>query len=194
MKNLFKIGLLSVALMTSVVANAVEKIKVEVLGSKSLNVSLSEVSTGVSISIVDTNELVLFSDEVIKVGSFIKKFDLSNLPNGLYYLKTKTVDKINITPFVVDADKAKVIKGDVKTFNTPKFDFKNDVLRVSMDNPDMHDVSIIIYPKESSVAIADEKINAAKIVKNYRFKSLPYTEYNVVMYQGGYSYVKTIKR
>ena len=64
MKKLIKIGLLSVALLASVVANASEKLNVKVASktSKILSISLAEVTKGETIYIKDFNGEILFSE------------------------------------------------------------------------------------------------------------------------------------
>ncbi len=194
MKKLLKLGLLSVALIAAVVVNASNKVKVEVLTSNELSITMSEVIEGEVISVSDEEGEVVFSEILSASRSYTKTLDFSKLKQGVYYVKTETGEAIKVTPFIIVPDQGKTIKGATKTYNAPVFNIENGVVKLSIDNEDQHNVSITVYAKNSSIPLEEVRLNESKIVKNYNFESLAISEYKIVIYQGDYSYVKTIKR
>ncbi|WP_010177446.1 hypothetical protein [Aquimarina agarilytica] len=194
MKKILKLGLLSVALLTTVVVNASNKVKVEVLASNELSITMSEVIEGEVLSVSDKKGEVVFSEILSASSSYTKTLDFSKLTQGVYYVKAETAKAIKVTPFIIVPDQVKIVKGATKTYNTPVFETENDIIKLDIDNKDQHEVSITVYAKNSSIPLEEVRLNAPKITKNYNFKSLPVSEYKIIVYQGDYSYVKTIKR
>ncbi|WP_010177444.1 T9SS type A sorting domain-containing protein [Aquimarina agarilytica] len=194
MKKLLKLGLLSVALASSVIANASNKVKVEVLASNELSITMSEVVEGEVLSITNKKGKLVFSEILSATSSYTKTLDFSKLTQGVYYVKAETESAVKVTPFIIVPDQVKIIKGATKTYNAPVFKVENGIAEVSIDNKDLHDVSITVYAKNSSIPLEEVRLNTPKITKTYNFESLPVSEYKIVIYQGDYSYVKTVKR
>ncbi len=194
MKKLLKLGLLSVALVATVAANASNKVKVEVLASNELSITMSEVVEGEVLSISDKKGKLVFSEILSATTSYTKTLDFSKLTQGVYYVKAETGNSIKVTPFIIVPDQVKIIKGETKTYNAPVYEIENGIAKLNIDNKDQHDVSITVYAKNSSIPLEEVRLNTPKITKTYNFESLPISEYKIVIYQGDYSYIKTVKR
>ncbi|WP_010521904.1 T9SS type A sorting domain-containing protein [Aquimarina agarivorans] len=194
MKKLLKLGLLSVALMTTGIMSASKKVKVEVLSSNELSITMSEVVEGEVLSISDKKGELVFSEILSATSSYNKTLDFSKLTQGVYYVKAATDEAIKVTPFIIVPDQVKIIKGETKTYHTPVFDVKNGLVEVNINNEDEHEVSITVYANNSSIPMEDIKVSTPSISKTYNFASLPISEYKIVIYQGDYSYVKKVKR
>lgn len=194
MKKILNIGLLSVALIASIVANASNKINVTVTPSKQLSISLTEVSQGEILSVSDRNKEIVFSEVLDLADSFTKNLDFSTLKQGVYYVELKTEKTVKVTPFIVVPSKAIITKGKTVTYNTPKFTLENGVVTITLDNVSKNPVSIISYAEGKGIPL--DKVtyaNEAKIEKKYNLELMPYSVYNFYVSQGNYNYSETIK-
>ncbi len=191
MKKFINAGLLSIALLASLVANASKKVNVTVSSSKQLSISLTEVSQGEVLSISNKNNEVIFSDILNVADSFTENIDFSNFKQGVYYIQLKTENTIKVTPIIVSTKLSKIIEGETKIYNTPKVSIVNEMLNITLNNEGNNEVSIIIYEKGSSNALEEIKTSKTEINKIYQSGLMPNTDYEVYISQGDYNSTKT---
>ncbi|WP_010177449.1 Ig-like domain-containing protein [Aquimarina agarilytica] len=193
MKKLFKGGLLSVALLAAVVVNAAEKMNVKVLGSKALNVSLSGVAKGESLSIVDKSGITLFSETLSQADVFEKTFDLTYLPEGVYFLESNEEKRINVSPILIANNKVSLIAGGSKVYNEPRVVVNGSIAKVVLDNSSKTDVVITVRDADDSELLRSEVLTAENIYKKFDFSALPKGEtYTITVKEDDYYFIKEI--
>ncbi len=193
MKKIINLGLLSVALLVTVAANASKKVSITVSPAKQLTISLTEVAQGEVLSISNKDNEVIFTDILEVADSFIKNVDLSSFEQGVYYIALKTKTSTKVTPVIVSPKLSKIIKGNTKTYNTPDISLKSDVVSIKLNNESNNDVTIIVYEQGKSTPLdiinIEDKID---IDQKYSLSSLHKGEYRFVVSQNNHDYSTTI--
>ncbi len=192
MNKLIKTGLLSVALLASLVANASKIITTASSKGKVVYIGLTNISEGEVISIIDTDGVRLYSESLDQSLSFNKKFDFSTTPNGIYFIETKEAKEITVTPVIVSEDKVAVVTESSKRFRAPKVKIDGDIARVLVRNFNESPVSITIYDADGNV-LKTESSESLLIYNAYNFTNLKEGTYTVSVSQGDYNFTETIK-
>ena len=195
MNKLIKLGLLSAALLGTIVANASDKLNVKVASkaSKMLSISLTEVVSGEVIYIKDLKGDVLFSEKLEKSANYTKIFSFSTLPTGVYFIESKDSTKVQVTPVVVSADSVTLVDNSTKTFTAPEVTFNGDVMKVLVRNYNNAEVAIAIYD-ELGVLLNKTKENKNTLVfGHYNIVKLNSTKVIISVTEGDYNFTKEIK-
>jgi hypothetical protein len=172
-------------------------VKVEVKGSidsKLLLVDLSNLQTEyVSISILDGDEHVLYSEKVSNVKSFTKKFNLWKLQEGFYTLKVAQSKFKTVQPFEVTS-KNVIVDESVKKVNfEPIFKFKDSKLEVNAPLSE-NDVIVSIMDKAGIEVFSEVNKNTLSFRKRYDLSKLPKGEYLVEVTLAGETFYHNIKQ
>lgn len=171
--------------------------KVEVKGSadsKMLIVDLSNLQNdNVSVSILDDDEHVLYSETASDVQKFTKKFNLWKLEEGKYTLKVVQNKFRTIQPFEVTAKNVVVNESAKKVNFEPLFKFKESKLEVLVPLSEST-VYISILDKSGNVLFEEKNENAPSFRKKYDLKNLPKGEYLVEVTFEGESFYHNIKQ
>ena len=195
MKKLIRIGLLSVALLATVAANASNKLNVKVTSenSKILSISLEEVTLGETLSIRDNQGVVLFSEELKEAHEYNKVFNFSTLPVGLYFIDDKDEEKIQSTPIVVSETNIALVENSSKTYVAPTITIKDNVMNVFINNEDHSDVSIDVY-NQDGLLLNNSNHNTNTIVLGcFDISKLHDDKLIVSVTEGDYSFVEEIE-
>lgn len=194
MKNILKKGLLSVALIGSIAANASEKIKVKVAEtSKMLAIELTNVKEGETISIKDLNGAALFSENLKEANEYTKVFSLSTLPEGLYFVESEESSKIVVTPVIISKDGVALVANATETYLAPEISIEGDVLKVMVRNYPKVPVSISIYSDSGSLlTIAEDNTNTL-VFGSYKITDIKTEKLTVSVSEGDHSFIKEIK-
>ncbi len=192
MKNLIKTGLLSVALLTSLVANASKIITTASAKDKVVYIGLTNISKGEIISIKDTDGVRLYSEVLEQDESFNKKFDFSTTPSGIYFIETKEAKEITVTPVIVSEDKVSIITDSSKRFRAPSVKLEGTIARVLVRNFNEVPVEINIYDTNGET-LKTETRNNLLIYNAYNFSDLKEGTYTISVTQGDYNFTETIK-
>ena len=195
MKKVIKLGLLSAALLATVVVNASEKLNVKVASksSKMLSISLTEVEKGEVIYIKDFAGEILFSEKLAKTASYTKVFSFSTLPEGLYFIESKTEEKIQSTPVLVNADSVNLVDASAKTYTAPQVSFNGDVMKVLVRNYNNAPVSIAIYDELGTLISKSTNNTNTLVFGHYNIAKLGSENITVSVTEGDYNFVKEVK-
>lgn len=192
MKNLIKTGLLSVALLGSLVANASKIITTASSKGKVVYIGLTNISEGEVISIVDTEGVSLYSESLDESLAFNKKFDFTTTPNGVYFIETKEAKEITVTPVIVSDNKVAIVTESSKRFRAPDVKIEGDVAKVLIRNFHEFPVSISIYDTDGNV-LKKQTSDSLLIYYAYNFTDLDKGDYTISVTQGDYNFTETIK-
>jgi len=195
MRKVIKLGLLSAALLATVVVNASEKLSVKVASNsaKMLSISLTEVTSGEVIHIKDFKGEVLFSEKLKKSAAYTKVFSFSTLPQGLYFVESRDEEKVQVTPVVVSENSVALVEESVKTYLAPEITINGDIMKVLIRNYNNADVSIAVYD-ELGVLLKETKGNKNTLVfGHYDIKKLTSENITISVTEGDYNFTKEIK-
>jgi len=171
MKKAIKKHLLFVAVLVSMVSyagnvsplNEDENIKKTIL-------NLENVKKGQSLLIKDSNQVILYKEQITESGNYKKGFDLTELPNGNYYFELDKDVEIEIIPFSVHFNFVSFNKAKKEQIFKPYVSAKNNTVFVSTISLEAEPVELSIYYENDGVMelIYDQTItNLINIQKAY---------------------------
>lgn len=192
MIKLIKNGLLSVALLATVAANASKIVAAKTADSKVLNITLTEITKGEVLSIKDSNGILLYTESLQKGALYSKKFDFNTLPNGLYFLEDKENKKIKVTPILVNKDEASFLSNASETYEAPEIKIDGNNATLLIKNFEENLVKITISDKEGK-EIFTESNDELLIYKGYDFSKLGEDTYFISVSKGDYSFTEKVK-
>ena len=194
MKNLLKISLLSVALLSSVVAFSSNKINIKIASkaAKVLMLTIDEVTSGETINIRDYEGEILFSDTIKDSGIYFKTLSVYELPTGMYFIENITDEKISVTPIMVNEKEVKLMKAYEETYLAPEITLEGDTLKVLVSNDSNALVSISVYDNNGTLLNKAETYNNKLILGSYDVSELPYDSLIISVAKGDYSFVKEL--
>jgi len=195
MKKLIKIGLLSVALLATVVVNASNKLSVKVASgnSKMLSISLTEVTLGETVYIEDFKGEVLFSENLLASDKYNKVFNLSSLPTGVYFIGSKEESKMQVTPIVINENNVALIKNSTKTYLAPEVTIEEGVLRVLIGNHNKEKVSIEVYDESGTLLDSTDSNTNALVYGSYEISDIESKTITISVSEGDCNFTKEFK-
>jgi len=194
MRNLLKTGLVSVALLATVVVNASEKLNVKVApASKMLAIELTEVVDGETISIKDLDGEVLFFEKLSKSSEYSKVFSFSTLPQGLYFVESKEAAKIQVTPVIINESGVAIVENASKTYTAPKVSLDGDILNVKVRNYGKAPVTISIYNELGALLTKTESNTNALVFGSFSTANVEAEKLTVSVTEGDYNFVEEVK-
>jgi len=192
MIKLAKTGLLSVALLATVVANASKIVTTNSSKNKVVNIALTEITEGETLSIIDTNGVRLYSETLEQNKAYTKNFDFSTLPLGIYFIETKETKQIAVTPIVVEENRVSILTDNIKRFRAPEIKIDETIARVMVRNFNEAPVSITVYDSDGYELKTDYS-KSLLIYNAYNFERLGKGEYTISVTQGDYNFTEKIK-
>lgn len=192
MIKLAKAGLLSVALLTTVVAKASKIVTVESPGAKVVNITLADVAEGEVFSILDVEGSKLLTEELSQAETFVKTINFSPLKEGIYFLETKKEKEVNVTPIIIKEKSVSVASHLTKTYKAPKITLDGTVARILVKNFDNASVTITVYSAKGTEYIY-ENAKDLLIYHAYDFGDLGKGDYTISVTQAGYNFSEEVK-
>ena len=195
MKKLIKKGLLSVALLAAVAVNASNKLNVEVASdnSKMLSISLEEVVSGETVYIEDYRGQVLYSENLEASKAYNKVFNLSSLPDGMYFIGSKEDEKIQVTPILVEESGVSLVTESTKTYLAPEVTIEEDVLRVMVRNYNNSEVLIEVFDELGTLLNTAELSSNTMVYGSYEISHRVSKTVTVSVTEGEENFTKEYK-
>ncbi len=191
MKNVIKKGLLSVALLTAIAAQATNKIIVKTSNNKKVEIAMTSVIEGEVLSIVDTKDEVLYS-EVLKEGNWLHKtLDFSGVPQGIYFVESKDTNKIEITPVVVAENNVTILKAAKKVFKAPSISLNDKIAKVLINNFTKSEVALSIFDSKG-IEIYNTHNHEILTYSAFDLHNLPAGDYVITTTIDGYTFDEKI--
>lgn len=192
MKTIFKLPVI-IAFVFVTVAGMANEPKLNLVANeaaKSLVLTLDGQSTDATVRITDTDNNVIFSENLEAKKAISKKFDFKNLEAGTYYLTMENELKIVRYTLEVDEDALKVVvkKEDVK----PVFRTKGDIIFLNLLNLDQKDVTIKVYDSSYRLLYTEVLSNKLLVEKAFNFENAKKDSYTVVVKDKTNTYYKDI--
>lgn len=195
MKNVItntKKGILIVAMLATVIGFAGEAKILVKKDSKKTALFLKEVKKGNQISIKDNNGIVLYKELVETTGVYKKGFDLTSLPDGLYFFEVEKDLEVNTIPFTVNAKEVIFNKEEEETYFKPYLRKDNGFVFVTKLSPNDETVKISVYANhnEDLQLVHTESIKDMKVLE--RIYKLEKGNYKIVINSNNKEYTTFI--
>ncbi|GAA3571075.1 T9SS type A sorting domain-containing protein [Snuella lapsa] len=196
MKNVIKNskkGILTVSLLTSMLsfANEAPSLFIKNTIEKTI-ITLNNLKEGNQISIKDANGIIMFKESIQETGTYTKGFDLTSLPNGMYFFEVEKGFEIKIIPFVVESNNVTFEKENSTTIFKPIVRKKNNRLYISKLAPNFEPLHISIYSNSGTAdhLIHSETIKNTQIIE--KIFDLKEGDYKIVFNSNKRVYTKYI--
>lgn len=181
-----------VALMFVAATSMAKEPKLSVANTteKSLIFEMEDPSKQTIISIQDAEGVIIYSENVADVATYLKKFDLRNLPNGDYVLRVE--DTLKVTVFEFDINDSKVSIAEKKENVKPVFKKNGQKVFLNLLNSDKEEVKITIYDSVNRVVFKETVSNTFLVEKAFNFEKAYEDTYRVVVTNGVDTYYENI--
>lgn len=151
MKNFAKIGLAVAVLLTTFGVRAGEydfSLKVTNETGKKVSFSVIDAET-VNFSIYNTNEELLFNEQVSGPNAINRTYDLAAFPEGTYYLEAETAAKVARYEITVVKQTATISKTAIEETYKPVITKNGDYITVTVPGDVKTPVNITLYDQHS---------------------------------------------
>ncbi|MFS4417663.1 hypothetical protein [Maribacter sp. 2307ULW6-5] len=149
--------------------------------AKGVVLSLAGLSEKVAVSLMDAEQNTIHFERLTE-GSLGKKFDMKNLPDGQYWLKTETALSTVLYSIVLEGD-AVVIKEEGE-HSKPYFRKTREQLMLNFLNKEMGSVDIKVYDGQERLVFSETVKDRFLIEKAFNFSGAYPGEYSVVIADG----------
>lgn len=153
MKKILKFSLvLTAVVLTAVQAHAgnadfsLDLIREE---GKTVSFSLKETKK-IDLSIYDTNDSLIYQEKVTSDDNINRTYDLTALPDGIYFLKAESDLKISKYKIEVVGNKAKLSADAISDVYKPVLVNKNGMVTLNILNLENTPVTVAIYNSEEN--------------------------------------------
>ena len=146
--------------------------------TKSLDFEFNSKSKKTSIKFIDAFNTVIYSENITDT-SYKKRFDLKDLPNGLYFFKVDNAFTIVTYTIDLDESEAKIIETTEKIL--PVFIKKDGVMYINFLNLSKEKVSIKVYDSNNRMIFSESFKDQMIIEKAINFKKAYKDNYTVLV-------------
>ena len=180
MRTTIKKTMVLVLIFVTFISSAIENSKsYKLVSVKRVKVEFRNVKKGQTFIIRNENKNIVHKQKIVKLGTFSKVFDLTNLKDGIYTSEVEKDFEISIKKFSVSNGYVTFIKEESKKIFKPLIRLKGDLLlisKVSFKEP----LNIVLYYEENT--IVDEQFEGKDIINRiYKLSKAKKGAYRVVI-------------
>jgi len=192
MKAILKLTAMAVLLLSSSVALANDPgmYLTTVKEAKRLVLKLNKQTESSVLTLTDTENHQIFLENIREDEDYTKKFDLSKLEKGLYFLKMDNLTKtIEYTISVEDSEVRVIARDEVAK---PFFRKNGNILYVNYLNQKLNPITINVVDSANRVVFTQEMGNDFVVGKMFNFAGAAKDEYTVSVSGGNNTYFETV--
>lgn len=180
MRTTIKKTMVLVLIFVTFISSAIENSKsYKLVSVKRVKVEFRNVKKGQTFIIRNENKIIVHKQKIVKLGTFSKVFDLTNLKDGIYTSEVEKDFEISIKKFSVSNGYVTFIKEESKKIFKPLIRLKGDLLlisKLSFKEP----LNIVLYYEENT--IVDEQFEGKDIINRiYKLSKAKKGAYRVVV-------------
>jgi hypothetical protein len=192
MKSTLKFTAVIAFMLTTVVGMANEPKSYLVAGenAKSLVFKLDTQSKDATIKFVDSDEYVIYSENITNTAIYSKKFDLKTLGSGVYFLKMENAQKTVKYTIVVEPDAVKIT--DVVEDAKPIFRKKGGMIYLNLLNLDRKNVDVKVYDESNALVYSTVIKDSIVVEKAFNFEKAYRGTYTLVLKDSKNTYYESI--
>ncbi len=200
-KSLFAIlALVATLFTTTLSANVIENtfdlagttVKISA-AQKGIIVNLGSVQREtVSIVIKDADENILINELVKETANFVKRYNMSQMPNGAYTLTVTKKTSRTVQPFEITKGGLTITELEKKEKFIPVVSYQNNKLDVNVLLGKYSNISVTIMDNEGRKVTTDKNYVVLDLHKRYNLSDLPNGAYIVEVMAGDETFYQTI--
>lgn len=158
---------------------------------KTVSFSLKEIKK-IDLSIYDTNNSLIYQEKVTSEDNINRTYDLTALPDGIYFLKAESDLKISKYKIEVVGNKAKLSADAISEAYKPVLVNKNGIVTVNILNLENTPVTVAIYNSEEN-EVYNETLTAHLYVgKIFDLTSAQNGKYTFDITYNGKTFIQTV--
>ena len=192
MKAVLKLTAVAALLLSSTIAMANDPgmYLTTVKEAKRLVLKLNKQTESSTLTLTDTEKHQIFTENIKEDEDYTKKFDLSKLDEGLYFLKMESLTRTVEFTISVEDSEVNVIARDEIT--KPFFRKNGDVLYLNYLNQKLSPVVINVVDSSNRVVFTQKFDKELVVGKVFNFTNAVKDEYTVSVSEGTKTYYETI--
>lgn len=200
-KSMFSVlALVATLFTTTLSANVIENtfdlagttVKISA-AQKGIIVNLGSVQKEtVSIVIKDANENILLNELVKETPNFMKRYNMSQMPNGSYTLTVTKKTQRTVQPFEITKGGLMITELEKKEKFIPVVSYQNNKLDVNVLLGNYSNISVTIMDNEGRKVTTDKNYVVLDLHKRYNLSDLPKGAYIVEVMAGDETFYQTI--
>lgn len=171
---------LFVLVSNSILANSIEgTLNVHQNSDKKFSVQMSnfdEIKLAIRIS--DENDRNLFEEEITKSRNFNKTYDMSQLPEGNYFLEVEDNKKISEWKIQVSEKVMNIIQ--ISEINIPQFVQKDNRVELNINNIAKFDTKLKVFDENGIELYEEELEDTNSVRKIFDFSKVPPINYTII--------------
>lgn len=199
MKDLIKKSVVVIVMITTIIGYAKgENPGKRINKENTTTLSINNVEKGNKLLIKDNQGIVLYKETIQKSGSYLKGFDLSELPDGIYFFELVKNIQMEIIPFEMANHKAVIKKTNKDIIYKPYVRTKESRIFVTNLSLNKSPLKITIFYASDNVTfdyqIFSETIkNTQDIQRVYKLDGTKKGTYKIVINTEGKTFVEYTK-
>ncbi len=193
MKKLVSISLVLVAMLASQLGYSNEYVFVTTNPSdKVAEVTFEKVEKGFTLTLKDNRSEVLYTETMEQSGSYSKRFDLTLLPDGVYYFELDSKDAIKVVPVQVKGTTATFITEEERNILKPEVRVSDGLVYLSKESKDHKSVIIDVYYEGQDLAYSEKIKKGNNVNRVYDFSNSKKGVYVIVMRSEGRTFTNRV--
>ncbi len=181
-----------ISILMSIQVFALSDIQIRANGNTEVIIEAEKNTGDESIKIFDEERNLLFFEK-INQDKYLKTFALSTLPAGKYFVQYENQNKISIA-VIVKNDNSNLLTSNFSQISfKPMIKQNGDFLSVGLTNPQLKEVSIVIYDMSGFELTEIKNLNGISVKKTFNTNKLPSGEYRVKVECGDESFSKLVE-
>lgn len=190
MKNVIRLTTV-IALFFATTINATNaKLGLTPNAAKTLTFSLDDIKQETVIRLIDAEGNVIYTEDIITKEAYIKRFDLSKLDKGNFYLKVEN-DLREIT-YDIELGDVDVIIKKRKENTKPVFREKGSIVFLNLLNLEKKTVTIKVVDSLNRVVFEETVKDEAIVEKVFNFEDAFEDKYVVIVSDNQETYYKNV--
>ncbi len=195
MKRLIKKVVLIAVMVTGLVVKANEnlpKVIVSDSNPKMVQFSFNNFDGELRILVKDMDKVVLHSEKFI--GSvYSKKYDLTNLPNGVYDVEINGETKIKSIPFKVTNQNVEFDYDNSKVYFKPIVVVKKKKVKITKLSLNFEPMTVKVFNKNSQLIFQEVLSGKMDLKRSLELSNLSKGAYTIALITEGKTYIEYIK-
>lgn len=185
--------MLGLLIATPVYSNVSEQVEMAVTGVKSFRLVLKDETGNVQIRLKDTAGQTLYSEQVASPVAYNRVFNLSSLPSGEYSLELEFVNRVQMTPLVIEENQVTLQTAEMTEYFKPVVRLKGKTVSINLLNTSRDPVNILVYHSETNELLTQSRItNETTVGKLYDFSKVKPGKFLISMNGRNINYSKSI--
>lgn len=158
---------------------------------KTVTFNLKEINT-IDLSIFDSNDALIFQEKVTNQDEINRSYDLTALPDGVYFLKAESDRKIATYKIEVKGQVAKLGSSAISTVYKPVVVNKNGMVTVNVLNAEQKPVKITVYGLDQAELYTQEINSNQYVGKVFDLRNVQPGKYTFEIKNNGKTFVENV--